>query len=377
MASVKVELDGLIDASVSGGHDPTLSLPDEIMVIIFRMVPFEVLWGGVLERVCQRWRQIVQKSSLLKRRKQAERWVAYEAEAITPVELKGHTRGVGALVVGRDGKIYSSSHDGTVRVWSGVDGTHLQTLALRESSADDFAEANVFAVGSDGKLYTSQYCTIRGWSGADGTHLYMLEGHTMAVIALAVGLDGKIYSGSNDRTIRVWSGEDGRHLQTLAGHTGTVLRLAVGPDGRIYSAGFDDTIRVWSGVDGALVQTLKAPVYDGETMRVGALAVGPDGKIYTGSQHGTIRVWSSVDGAHVQTLVGHTRLVRTVAVGLDGTIYSGALDGTIRVWSSKDGTLLHTFKAYRGHWDRVDVLVVGLDGRLYSCIDGDYTIRVW
>ena len=54
-----------------------------------------------------------------------------------------------------------------------------------------------------------------------------LEGHTDTVFSLAVGLDGKVYSGSSDKTIMVWSGESGAHLQTLQGHTGHVYALTV------------------------------------------------------------------------------------------------------------------------------------------------------
>ena len=59
MASAKDELDALVNAPVSGDTDPTLWLPDELMEMIFLMAPFEELWGGVCERVCQRWTQIV------------------------------------------------------------------------------------------------------------------------------------------------------------------------------------------------------------------------------------------------------------------------------------------------------------------------------
>ena len=64
MAAVKDELDVLISAPVSGGRDPTMWLPDELMEMIFLMMPFEVLWGGVCELVSQRWRQIARESIL-------------------------------------------------------------------------------------------------------------------------------------------------------------------------------------------------------------------------------------------------------------------------------------------------------------------------
>jgi WD40 repeat protein len=311
MASAESELNALVNAPVSGGRDPFEWLPDELIVMIVLMLPFEVLWSGACERVCQRWSRLVQ-SALVKRRKRDGRWAAYEEGVIKPRELEGHTLGVRALAVGLDGKLYSGSDDTTIRVWSGVDGTHLQTLV----------------------------------------------GHMSWVCALAVGLDGKVYSGSYDKTIRVWSGVDGTHLQTLVGHTDWVEALAVGLDGKVYSGSWDKTIRVWSGDDGTHLQTLV-----GHTSTVYALAVGLDGKMYSGSSDMTIRVWSGVDSTHLQTLLGHTNVVWALAVGLDGKVYSGSWDKRIRVWSGDDSTHLHTLKGLEGN---VFALAVMRDGTLVS-----------
>jgi len=53
--------------------------------------------------------------------------------------------------------------------------------------------------------------------------------------SLAVGQDGRIYSGSDGCIIHVWNGTDGTHLQTLNGHTWNVYALAVGKNSHIYS----------------------------------------------------------------------------------------------------------------------------------------------
>ena len=115
-----------------------------------------------------------------------------------------------------------------------------------------------------------------------------LEGRSSTVYALAIGLDGKVYSGSWDTTIRVWNPSGRGHPQTLRGHTGGVYALAVGLDGQVFSGSTDRTVRVWCGED----------------------------------------------GTHLRTLEGHSGPVNTLAVGLDGTLYSGSADGCIRVsWS--------------------------------------------
>jgi WD40 repeat protein len=129
----------------------------------------------------------------------------------------------------------------------------------------------------DGKVYSGSFDhTIRVWSGDDGTHLQTLVGHTRFVRALAAGLDGKVYSGSEDETIRVWSGTDGTHLQTFVDTQG-VMSLTVGLDGKVFSGSFDGTIRVWSASDGTHLYTLKelkGTVYALAVMRNGTFISG-------------------------------------------------------------------------------------------------------
>jgi WD40 repeat protein len=115
-----------------------------------------------------------------------------------------------------------------------------------------------------------------------------LVGHTEIVTSLAVGLDGKVYSGSWDRTIRVWSPDDGALLQTLEGHEEkcTVLALVVGLDGNVFSRSHICTVLVWSGDTGALLHTLTVHA------RIDSLAVSANGRLYGGLADGSILCWS-------------------------------------------------------------------------------------
>ena len=359
MASVHSELEALVNMPIRSGRDPTQSLPDELMVMILLMLPFETLRGGVVGRVCRRWAQLMG-STPVARHKRNGRWAAYETGIITPCELKGenHHERVMALAIGIHGKVYSGSEDRTIRVWSahGVGGdNHLRTLEGHVS------HVYALAVGLDGNVYSgSADRTIRVWSDDDGRHLRTLEGHTSAVHALAIGKGGKVYSGSADTTIRVWSGADGAHLQTLRGHTNAVISLAVGGNGTVYSgsARYDSTIRVWSGKDGTLLQTIadQSPVF--------ALAVG-SGKIYSASRR-EIRVWSCKDGTLLQTLEGHTDTVTSLVVGSDDKLVSGSMDGTIRIWRQSCDNMRHVH-TLRGHTTcEVFALAITRDGTLVS-----------
>ena len=70
-----------------------------------------------------------------------------------------------------------------------------------------------------------------------------LEGHTGQVEAVAVA-EGRVISGSEDRTLRVWDLASGECQRTLEGHTGPVRAVAVA-EGRVISGSDDRTLRVW------------------------------------------------------------------------------------------------------------------------------------
>jgi hypothetical protein len=313
------ELDAAVNAPVSGGRDPFEWLPDELLVVIMRALPADMMW--VCDRVCERWKRVIESGPILKMHKWNGRWAAYEMGEMEPQALEVGMMWVRAVAVGLDGKVYSSLKK-TIQVWSGEDGAHLNTL----------------------------------------------EGHDDTVRALAVGLDGKVYSGSEDETIRVWSGENGAHMHTLEGGYGIVYAIAVALDGKIFSGWEDDSIRVWSGEDGALLFTLEGAHVSGR-----CLAVGPN-SIVCSAGIGKIHVWSDEDGTLLDTLDVHedNARVRCLAVGQDGTIYAGDGDGYITAWSSETFDFLDDLPSD----SPVNALVVGPDGRLFSA-DAEGDIKVW
>jgi WD40 repeat protein len=78
----------------------------------------------------------------------------------------------------------------------------------------------------------------------------VLEGHTEAVLALALAEGGGLVSGSYDTTLRVWApgaapGAPWRCVRRAEGHGDAVRVLAVGEDGHIFSGSYDGTVGVW------------------------------------------------------------------------------------------------------------------------------------
>jgi WD40 repeat protein len=201
--------------------------------------------------------------------------------------------------------------------------------------------------------------------GAESAHL---EGHSGSVTALCVLPDGRLASGSRDKTIRLWDVKTGAESAHLEGHSDRVNALCVLPDGRLASGSDDNTIRLWDVKTGAE----SAPL-EGHLDRVNALCVLPDGRLASGSHDGTIRLWDVKTGAESARLEGHSGPAISLCVLPDGRLASGSHNGTIRLWDVKTGA---ESARLEGHSGLVHALCVLPDGRLASG-SRDKTIRLW
>ena len=88
-----------------------------------------------------------------------------------------------------------------------------------------------------------------------------LTGHTGYVACLIID-DGKLYSGSGDRTIKIWNCSTDTLIKTLTGYTRDVSCLTI-DDGKLYSGSLDKSVKVWNCSDHKLITTLG--VKDGES----------------------------------------------------------------------------------------------------------------
>ncbi len=271
--------------------------------------------------------------------------------------FRGH-RGAVRSLAAFDGKLFSGSSDGTIKVWELETGQCTATITDNHGSVYSLAVFN-------GKLFSaSDDCTIKVWDLKTGECTATLTGHEDSVLSLAV-FDENLFSASDDGTIKVWDLKTRECTATLKDDGNSVLYVAVF-DGKLFSASDDGTIKVWDLKTGECTAILK-----GHENSVDSLAVS-DGKLFSGSSDHTIRVWDLETRKCTATLTGHNGQVYSLAV-LDGKLFSGSSDCTIKVWDIKTEQCKAT--TLTGHGLRVSSLLM-FDGKLFS---GSYdrTIKVW
>ncbi len=217
---------------------------------------------------------------------------------------------------------------------------------------------------ADGRLASgSRDRTIRIWD-REGRVEQVLTHHTGSVTRL-LSRGGGFWSGGRDRRIAVWEpGEEGFELaNTFQAHEGAILAMASLFDGRVATCGADNTLRLWSSGGEKLweCETGSWPW---------CLLQAADGRLLVGCDEGAIAILhpgaDRLEPLH-QVTTGVLCLLET-----DHCLLGGCADGEIRRWQ-RFGRELTSWKGHRGP---VTSLTLGPEGQVVSGSEDD-GVRLW
>ena len=148
----------------------------------------------------------------------------------------GHRRAVQVVVFSPDDRwLASGAKDNTIKIWEVATGRLLRTLYGHGNAV------NALAVSPDGKLLAS---------GSGDTYDVRYEKLFFA--------GGQVGGHSEDTSVRLWDVTTGRPLQVMNGHLLAVRALAFSPDGHSLISASSDVIQVWNISTGKPIRTVKA-----------------------------------------------------------------------------------------------------------------------
>ena len=100
-------------------------------------------------------------------------------------------------------------------------------------------------------------------------------------------------------------------------------------DGRVLSGSFDRSLHVWDLTTGQCVQQLT-----GHTDVVSCVVQLQDGRVLSGSDDRSLRLWDLTAAQCVQQLTGHADWVKCVVQLQDGRVLSGGNDRSLPTQNS-------------------------------------------
>lgn len=288
-------------------------------------------------------------------------------------QLTGHEKAVRAIALpGGANKLYTGGQDQTIRIWDCETGqctsvvpmggdvgclltesgwlfvglpNEVKALNLQNNAEQRLegpkGQVHALAVSNDMLLAGAQDGNILAWKFNISVSMFQpaasLWGHSAAVITLE-SAEGRLYSGSMDKTIKVWDLSTGQCVQTLEGHTHVVMGLLCWNQ-FLLSGSLDGTVKVWAaGQTGKLEWQY---TYPEDSSSAGTL----DGVLtfcgFVDNNNKAILLCSFNDNTvHLLELPSFTERgvlfskdeVRSLQVGPGGLVFSGDSGGGVKVW---------------------------------------------
>lgn len=253
------------------------------------------------------------------------------------VVATGHTTLRGLSLSADNKRVLTGGTDGFVREWELATGEKLRDAKARRpvmmATYDRLGTS--FAAGEDDG-------SVELWKPGAADPV-LLTGHNEAVSALSFAPDGRLATGSSDRTVRIWDTERGVEISRLTAPNGYLRSITFNDDGtQLYSAGWW-TIDTWDVASGQRIRVWPVQI------RPGMITLSPDNsRLFCAQADGTVDVWETSRQPAALTLPGHTGRV-TAALTRDGRIAAtGDYAGTARLWDTSNGHLLAEIKAHVG-----------------------------
>jgi WD40 repeat protein len=294
--------------------------------------------------------------------------------------IEGHEKDV-LSVACREGLIYSSGDDMTLRQWDLATGALLRTWGPFETETDTCAIDmlnNRVVLGCDDGV-------IRIFDSRDGTALAAIEAHGSGIKKVAVSpVNGDILSCAYDQRITIWDALSFSPRVDLENHPSKWERsFGWSPDGATILAGtFDGTVVQWDAVSGEILREIGGAPGDQGNACFNEAAGAADGSVALVADDGMVRLIRLTDQEAVLTArtapPGGRRLMNAVTrdPGSDRVI-AGSHDHKLHIFTGAGLESMAAVALAQGPINSIRVAqCAGHEGALFAACYSGAIVRV-
>lgn len=272
-------------------------------------------------------------------------------------ELVGHKAPVGLLAAGPNHLLVGASDDKAVIAWDANPAWKLiATLGPPAENVLDLAKSQFIsrvlslAFSPDGKLLAtgggdpSRSGELILWNvETKAVVRNLVDAHSDTVFSIEFSRDGKhLVSGAADKFVKQFEVETGKLVRSYEGHTHHVLGVSWKGDGsRIASAGADNAIKIWNVETGEQHRTIQN--YSKQVTSIHF--IGATDNIVSSGGDKTVKMHRANDGGNYRNFAGMPDFVYAVACTRDeALVVAGGEDGVLRVWNGTNAQELFKFE---------------------------------
>jgi outer membrane protein assembly factor BamB len=234
------------------------------------------------------------------------------------------------------------------------------------------------AIGSDGTVYVgSDDKKLYAINGKSGFKLWEFEtGHWISS-SPAIGSDGTVYVGSVDKKLYAINGKSGDKLWEFETGSSVSSSPAIGSDGTVYIASWDNKLYAINGKSGDKLWEFET---GGDVFS--SPAIGSDGTVYVGSDDNKLYAINGKSGDKLWEFETGSAVTSSPAIGSDGRVYVGSWDNKLyaingksgdKLWEFETGGDVHSSPAIGSDGT---VYVGSFDNKLYA-INGKSGVKLW
>ncbi|XP_029453221.1 serine-threonine kinase receptor-associated protein [Rhinatrema bivittatum] len=242
----------------------------------------------------------------------------------------GHKGAVWGATLNKDAsKAATAAADFTAKVWDGVTGDELISLAHRHivKSVDFTQDDNYLLTGGQDKLLR-----IYDLSKPEAEP-QEIGGHTAAIKkALWYNDDQQILSAADDKTVRLWDRAAMTEVKTLSFPV-SVSSMEYIQDLQMLVITYGRTIGLYNALSLDLIKSFEAPA------PIHSASLHPEKEcLVAGGDDFKLYKYDYNTGEELESYKGHFGPIHCVRFSPDGELYaSGSEDGTLRLWQTAVG----------------------------------------